>query len=252
MYFDNDSYLDKYNKIIENFQKETMALNMEEFKLRLNHTTTKLNEIKNKYVHIPNIDNYFEKILQDAQKNNNPIFSNKIAAVTRYVSKPLTKESHRFFNKQTNNNNNNNNNIHTNNNSLNSSNISNYSHRTNRSNRNHVSFNNTHSTPRSILRNNSNSYNNTRTNNYQQHQVNMQPQTNQQQPQQLNMQPQANQQQLFDLFNNFICSNQHQLSQLLPQHCPLQTNINNNNNNNNNITNQNENFQVAHHPTTIT
>jgi hypothetical protein len=218
-----------------------MSLNIDEFHNRLRHTNSKLNEIKNKFIHLPDIDKYFENIQKDAENAQLVSFNNKYAAVTRYVSKPLTKDSHRYYNKT------NKNNYQTNNNSLNTSNTSSYSTNTNRSNRNRVSFPHNQA-PRSILRNNNNSFNN--------HQRNAQSSiapNHQQQSyarfttERTNQQPQQTQQQLFQLFNTFLQSNQNQLNQSAHQ-----PHVQQNNNLNNIQTSSNENFRLATQSNQIT
>jgi hypothetical protein len=247
MFFDNDEYLSDYNKIIEKFQSDVMSLNIEEFHNRLRHTRSKLNEIKNIFIHLPDIDKYFENIQKDAENAQLVSFNNKYAAVTRYVSKPLTKDSHRYYKKTTNNN------YQTNNSSLNTSNTSSYSTNTNRSHRNRVSFHNNQA-PRSILRNSNNPYyTNNSINNHQRNSQSSIAPIHQQQSntcsttELVNQQPQQTQQQLFHLFNTFLQSNQNQLNQLAPQHHAQQ-----NNNLNNNQTYSNENFRLATHITQIT
>jgi hypothetical protein len=97
MFFDNNDYLNKYNKLIEEFQTEAMKINYEEFKSRINETKTKLNNLKNTYNHVPDIDTYFENIKRDAENNNFNSFNKKYSAITRYISRPLNKDSFKYY-----------------------------------------------------------------------------------------------------------------------------------------------------------
>ena len=145
MLHDDSNFINEYNNLIQDFQKNTMNLIINTLKNRIEHNNTELINIKNKFNDDDSIDIKFKNIEESVQSELKGWLQNKHYSNSKYKTIPFKVINHINYNNEKNNHNNNNN-------------LNKYHNNNNNSNKYNNKYNNIDNIDKNYNKQNNNNY----------------------------------------------------------------------------------------------